>query len=122
MPQMMTRQAMVRAVAENFCTILHEELSKKDFAEMKRRNDTEMDANICHSHDFIDANEVMLRAIQTVGFTADDCEFNTLAEKPTNFQEYQRMQRVGEASRVWDDAWKAAKKVGYWAPYVANVV
>jgi hypothetical protein len=53
-------------VAAEFAALLREDLSPREFKEMKARNAVQTDANICHSHDFCDANMVMDAALRAV--------------------------------------------------------
>lgn len=45
-----------------FATVLGAWLEPEEFAEMRARNAKRDDANVCHSHDFCDANEAMAAA------------------------------------------------------------
>lgn len=54
-------------VARKFAAVLEAWLSPQDFAELRRRNAAETDANICHSHDFCDANMAMDAALRACG-------------------------------------------------------
>lgn len=54
-------------IAFRFAQILKEQLSPETFAEMKAKNeDPGQTAGVCASHDYVDANEVMLEAFKTV--------------------------------------------------------
>jgi hypothetical protein len=46
-------------VAGEFCRLLKTEIGEKKLAAVIERNRNEPHPGVCHSHDFIDANEVM---------------------------------------------------------------
>lgn len=50
-------------LANKFSEVLQEWLTDDMIQEINRRNDLEPNENICHSHDFCDANEAMLEAM-----------------------------------------------------------
>jgi hypothetical protein len=66
------RADMVKALAVEFCKELLECLGEEKMREVVARNAAETDDNICHSHDFCDANQVMLDAMKKLGFELDD--------------------------------------------------
>jgi hypothetical protein len=49
-------------------------LGVEKLREAVRRNDKERDKRICHTHDFCDANEVMIDAMDELGYELDDGE------------------------------------------------
>lgn len=49
-------------LAEAFCREMAEALSAGELAEVNRRNASDNDPMVCHSHDFCDANVVMAEA------------------------------------------------------------
>lgn len=51
-------------IAKEFCQILNWWLNAEEMAEVVRRNAEETNPNICHSHDFCDANEAMIVAFE----------------------------------------------------------
>lgn len=55
----MTTTNQDEQLAAKFTAILQEWLTASEWREMVRRQSREKDANICHSHDFCDANEAM---------------------------------------------------------------
>ncbi len=61
-------------LAAAFSVGLREELSPWQFEEALRLNGVEADPQVCHSHDFCDANMVMLEALEALGgtFSASD--------------------------------------------------
>jgi hypothetical protein len=46
-------------VGTKFAELVRECLSDSEYKEMCRLNESETDTNICHSHDYCDANEIM---------------------------------------------------------------
>lgn len=61
------------ALARAFATELHAELGKDNLAEINRLNDAETDPRVCHTHDFTDANQVLLDAWQKL--TGEECNY-----------------------------------------------
>lgn len=60
-------------IARAFCRQLQRYLAPKQFAEVIARNAKEPNKNVCHSHDFCDANVLMDEAFRDVaGFSATD--------------------------------------------------
>lgn len=76
-------------IAKEFCQILNWWLNAEEMAEVVRRNTAETNSNICHSHDFCDANEAMIVAFENYGSTWDGNE------------------------HMADRAWNLAKSVGF---------
>jgi hypothetical protein len=69
----MSAAANVERVAERFVALLREQMTPAQFAEVVRRNASESDPHVCHSHDFTDANMAMADAIDAVvGVGFDD--------------------------------------------------
>lgn len=58
-----TIPSMVRRVADMFSRLLVEHVGEDNMREIARLNSIETAACVCHSHDFVDANMVMLDAI-----------------------------------------------------------
>ncbi len=81
-------------LAAAFSVGLEEELTADQFDEVLSRNASESDPNICHSHDFCDANEVMAEAFSAL----DGGELNPTDEK--------------QAALV-NEAWSIAKRSGF---------
>ena len=61
-------------LAERFLVRLTEELGETTYREACVRNAQEPTPGICHSHDFCDANMVMLAAFQDVGLDVPDAD------------------------------------------------
>lgn len=59
-------------VAAKFVAILKEWLTPEQFALAQRLNKIEGNLNVCHMHDFTDANMALLEAFQTFGYGKDE--------------------------------------------------
>lgn len=84
-------------IAKEFCQILNWWLTAEQMAEVVRRNTAETNSNICHSHDFCDANEAMIVALSNAGVDTDDME----------------MMNDDAMCSLWNAAWNLAKSVGF---------
>lgn len=62
-------QALALCVAYRFATALRAYLGEQKFEQMRRLNATETDKNICHSHDFCDANVFIDEVLSEFGVT-----------------------------------------------------
>lgn len=84
-------------LARAFGRIVQEELTPDEFSEVVRRNRAEPDGSgICHTHDFVDANMLMLEAWQEI--VGDDPAF---LRNPDNAE--------GQYSLLaWNEAWSLA--------------
>ena len=51
-------------IARKFCEILNDWLEPEEIAEINKRNTLDGNVNVCHSHDFCDANEAMIEAFE----------------------------------------------------------
>ena len=58
-------------LAEKFTESLRAALSPAEFAEMVDANANETNPNICHSHAYCDANQIMLNAMESLGIEYD---------------------------------------------------
>ncbi len=63
--------ADVRRLAGSFCRQIHKHHTAAQMASIIRRNIVETNTSICHSHDFSDANQLMLDAMVDVGIPND---------------------------------------------------
>lgn len=79
-------------IAYAFVRLLRDALSLAEFAEMQKRNAAEPDLNICHSHDFLDANVVMADAYKN--HTGEEIDLQS-----------------DEDIAIWNMAWKLAAPV-----------
>ena len=66
-------QMCAKNLAQQFISILHQHLTVEQIETIVDRNTKEPDSRICHTHDFIDANEAMAEALIQGGF-GEYCE------------------------------------------------
>jgi hypothetical protein len=88
-----TRADMVQAVAARFVERLKASMSALEFLEVQARNEEEQDPNVCHSHDYVDANEGMAEAIADITGEWPDIRNEALRS-------------------LWNDAWNHARATG----------
>lgn len=95
----------VAALANAFIDALADTLDEHEMAKVRERNAMEPDSLVCHSHDFCDANMVMLEAFaDTIGLCKqDDVD-------------------VEQSCDWFNAAWGLAKDCGFAAPYLYEVV
>lgn len=74
----------VKVLAMVFTAVLREWLSAEEWAAVVQRNAMDDDPNVCHSHDFCDANEAMIEAHQ-IAFGCDFPEGWADSEEYTSF-------------------------------------
>lgn len=86
-----------RTLADEFSRRLRDALTVDELAEVVAANARERSPLICHSHDYCDANQVMLDAEEAIGLES--------------FPEDER-ERAEERSLV-DEAWCIAKARGF---------
>jgi hypothetical protein len=55
-------------LATAFSRILRDTLTDEQLSDVRARNAAETNPSICHSHDYCDANQVMIDALQSVGY------------------------------------------------------
>lgn len=58
-------------IAVKFCENIGGLLTREQIAEVVRRNENEQNTNICHSHDFCDANQAMIDAVGEEFYNSD---------------------------------------------------
>lgn len=100
----MNAKPTAETVSREFRRILQVLLTAEDLNKIDSLNGLENDPNICHSHDFVDANVYMLEAFSNVGFGDEETVCNEL----TNGDD--------ELNRIWNHAWSIAKFVGFSMP------
>lgn len=83
--------AQVTAIATAFATRLMREVGPLKMAEIARLNAAEGNPNVCHSHDFCDANMPMSEAFEDVTGREPDPSSDADA-------------------RLWDAAWAQARR------------
>ncbi|MDC0273968.1 hypothetical protein OAK91_04470 [Planctomycetaceae bacterium] len=66
----------VEALAERFCIILNDWLSRETMEEVNRRNATSQYSEACSTHNFCDPNQAMADSLESLGseFHPDLCE------------------------------------------------
>lgn len=78
-----------------------QELSRHDFRQAVDRNKAEeWDSDICHSHDFCDANMLMLEAFVSV-----------VGRNPDFLEDASKSEDI----ELWGDAWAIAKAADFFA-------
>lgn len=93
-------------VARAFCKELRAYLTPSLIGKVVARNKREENKSICHSHDFCDANQIMLNAFQR-------CRLINPASE--------RAQNESDANSLWNDAWTIARKAEFNADKCAVV-
>lgn len=83
-------EVIVNRLAQAFLRALHEEIGLDNLREASARNQAQKARNICHSHDFCDANMVMADAWQQL----THCEVDVACQSQRD---------------IWNQAWDAAK-------------
>ena len=84
------------STAKIFSKLLLKHLGAKKMKQVVARNKAEKDKNICHTHDFCDANMVMDEALKEKGFELD---IDLMDDKILN---------------LWNEAWSIAKANKFW--------
>ncbi len=95
---------MKEEIAKTFVALLALAVTASDFNEIAKRNKEEADKGVCHSHDFIDANEVMAEAFDVCNQPFD---LNNQLD-------------VTLWSGAWDEAKEIIQMIGESAPVVKN--
>lgn len=95
----MTQGFSIISLANEFSKCLRSVLTPSQIREAVKRNKAETEtlpknSFICHSHDFCDANDVMMMALSNVGFDGFDAENE-------------------DHARIWGAAWRRAKENGF---------
>lgn len=90
----------VRELAQLFSNFVQGALTKKQFAKVVLLNQQETDPNVCHTHDFVDANEVMASA--WLELTGREISLDRVNSN-----------NVQDAVNIWNAAWSAAKAAGF---------
>jgi hypothetical protein len=94
----MDRAQKIALIAEAFALVLIEWLSTEEWDEMRLRNANESNPNVCHSHDFCDANMAMDRAMTDFGY-------------PLPLDLNEDHPSVVEHVEIWNEAWDLAKRL-----------
>lgn len=88
----MTESANVKRLAREFSRLLVRTIGRKKTLQVNRLNKAEADRNVCRSHDFCDANMIMLEAHENLKLIPGDSR---------------------EDVKRWNDAWSFATKNGF---------
>jgi len=56
-------------LAAAFSRILRDTLTAEELSDVRERNAAEANPSICHSHDYCDANQCMIDALEIVGYS-----------------------------------------------------
>lgn len=89
---------LATAVSKEFSKLLSQYLSVNQLEQIRILNRDEKDDNICHTHDFLDANEVMAEA------------FEAVTGHEMNIQDDSNLE-------LWNIAWKEAKFYDFYNGY-----
>ena len=84
------------SLAREFSDAINALLLPEEVLEIVQRNREETDPRICHTHDFCDANQVLLDVFMKHGMDIAD---------------EGGLDRWG---RLWDESWKIAKASDFW--------
>lgn len=82
-------------IANKFSELLLEEIGKEKLDEVVSLNKEEENDDICHSHDFCDANVLMAEAFAAVGIDLD--------------KDFPAILQNKEILDIWNQAWALAK-------------
>lgn len=99
MPRKLNDLPLVTAVAIKFADLIWVRVGDDGRKQIQALNAAESDTRICHSHDFCDANEYMMDALESVHY---------LRGKPFNFNPEDE-----EQGKLIADAWEIAKRAGF---------
>lgn len=94
-PAIAALEAKQEALAKVFADKIAQTHTSEACEQIVRRNRNEEDAGICHSHDFCDANELMMRAYCEV-FAITEEEFDMTEEIASNINEAWAIARINE--------------------------
>lgn len=92
---------LVTKLANQFSLVLRDWMTEDQMAEVLLRNVNETNPSICHTHDFVDANQAMLDAAEMIGIATDDVGIDTPATDGV----------LG--THLWNAAWNLAKSNGF---------
>jgi hypothetical protein len=104
---MKTTIAQKIRLAKAFGYLMQAELSRADFTQMIALNKAMPEhSNICHSHDFCDANMVMLDAFKEV--FGRDPVFLSESEDMTESEIFWLTREMERDTELWNEAWTIA--------------
>lgn len=90
------------ALAREFAQILASWAKPDERRQIVELNRAERNSSICHSHDFYDANQAMIDALEKFGVELDI--------------------QSTEQNALTDEAWDIAKRNGFWFPEAGKAV
>lgn len=93
------------AVARQFCDLMREQLGEHGIGEVVHLNSKEANPEVCHTHDFCDANLVMNDALEECGVRMDWDSEDGMPDW---------------ILALWNEAWKLAKEAGFDAARVTS--
>ena len=96
----MTIENDIERVSREFSKVLLHNLGHKVLCAVVDANTKERDPSVCHSHDHIDANVAMDRAMKRAGISEGS----------------------SREQLVWDRAWKLAKKMKFYIPQKSHEI
>lgn len=99
LPEDVVQPQLVRIVAREFARVVRSWLDGEELAEVIRLNRAETVPGICHSHDFMDANDAMGEAFAI-------CELPTCAD----IEGADEPELHEWSCRIWSDAWGLAQR------------
>lgn len=99
---MSSNEATIAYLAGQFADVVHEWTTPAEFKEIKKLNAAETDSDVCHTHDFFDANEAMDAAFRRA--------FGRSCHLPCDVDEGVCSQAEADADMaLWNAAWSQAK-------------
>lgn len=101
----METRHLAYAIADAFVEGIRDSHSAAQFAEIRRRNAAELDQGVCHSHDFCDANMIMLEAFTAI------CGREPAFLEGTDAEGHYSEAAEADAA-LWSQAWNIAASVG----------
>jgi len=87
------------ALAATFVRILRQTIGDEKYAKVVALNGVELNPDVCHSHDFCDANMVM------------DAAFHTFGVDPLEYGYTEEDGMSQEVCDLWNAAWNRAKEL-----------
>ena len=87
------------ALAAAFVRILRQTIGEEKYAKVVALNGVELNPDVCHSHDFCDANMVM------------DAAFHTFGVDPLEYGYTEEDGMSQEVCDLWNAAWNRAKEL-----------
>ena len=95
----MEQTEKTKEVARNFCVLMRKAIGPHMLARVVNLNSAESSPNVCHTHDYCDANMVMEAAMHEAGVETDTETEGDGGDRPW--------------FPVWNAAWDMAKAAGF---------